>query len=162
MSQNLSPTRQNCKMLFPNYPESARVWIYGADRFLSGTEEVFAQEKLDAFLKHWAAHGTELFAEGSILFHTFVVIVADEEKVKASGCSIDSSVRFIKELGKELQVDFFNRLSVLVEKEGDLKRIHFNELDQYKDWNVFDTTITQIGKMRERFSVPVPDSGWVR
>lgn len=149
-------------MLFPDYPESARVWIYAADRFLSGTEEAFAQEHLNAFLKQWAAHGTDLFAEGAILHNTFVVIVADEEKVKASGCSIDSSVRFIKELGKELQVDFFNRLSVLVEKEGELKRIHFNELDQYKDWNVFDTTITYLGRMRERFSVPVLDSGWVR
>ena len=70
--------------------------------------------------------------------------------MKASGCSIDSSVRFIKELGKELQVDFFNRLSVLIEKEGELKRIHFNQLDEYKNWNIFDTTITRLDQMRER------------
>lgn len=149
-------------MLFPNYPESARVWIYCADRFLNGTEESYLQEQLTHFLKQWNAHGTELFAEGTVLHHAFVVIVADEDKVKASGCSIDSSVRFMKELGKELQVDFFNRLSVLIEKDGELKRIHFNELDQYKDWNVFDTTVTQLGSFRQKFSIPVLASGWVR
>ncbi|MFN5844956.1 MAG: hypothetical protein ACK46O_04505, partial [Flavobacteriia bacterium] len=155
-------TLPNYKMLFPLYPETSRVWIYGADRFLSGTEEVFAQEQLDFFIHKWAAHGTELAAEGFILHHTFVVIVADEEKVKASGCSIDSSVRFIKELGKELQVDFFNRLSILIEKEGELKRIHFNQLDEYKNWNIFDTTITRLDQMRDRFTIPVLDSGWMR
>lgn len=149
-------------MLFPHFPGSSRVWIYGADRFLNGTEEAFAKEQLDLFLRQWAAHGTELFADGMVLHHTFIVIVADEAKVKASGCSIDSSVRFIKDLGKELNIDFFNRLSVLVEKEGEMKRIHFSDLDTHKDWNVFNTTISILEDLRNGFSVPVLQTGWLR
>jgi hypothetical protein len=149
-------------MLFPEFPVSSRVWIYSADRELNGTEENYALEQLKLFLNQWAAHGTELFADGTILHHSFIVIVADEEKVKASGCSIDSSVRFIKELGKELNVDFFNRLSVMVEKDGEMKRIHFSELDKYTDWNVFNTTVTDLKGLRTNFQMPVIETGWLR
>jgi hypothetical protein len=35
--------------------------------------------------------------------------MSDEKKVTVSGCSTDSSVRFVKEIGEDFQVDFFNR-----------------------------------------------------
>ncbi len=35
---------------------------------------------------------------------------SDETQAEASGCSIDGSVHFVKELGAEIGVDFFNRM----------------------------------------------------
>ena len=148
-------------MFFENYPDNSQVWIYGADRFLSATEEIFAKEQLDAFVGQWAAHGTELSAEGAIIFHNFIVIVANENQVKASGCSIDASVRFVKSLGAELGIDFFNRLSVLLEKEGSFKRISFSELSSHKDWNMFDPMVKTLGDFRSNWVVKVEESVFV-
>lgn len=149
-------------MNFENFPDNSQVWIYGANRFLTSTEENFVQEELDKFITNWATHGTDLFAKGSVLHHNFIVIVADENKVRASGCSIDSSVRFLKDLGNELNVDFFNRLSVLLEKEGDYKRIPFNELAENMDWNMFDPMVKNLAEFKSKWIVPVSESIFVK
>ena len=50
--------------------------------------------------------------ENSITIEDFkdkkIVLIADEEKATASGCSIDSSVKCIKSIGSQLNIDFFN------------------------------------------------------
>ncbi|MEY3412400.1 MAG: hypothetical protein RIQ70_1088, partial [Bacteroidota bacterium] len=76
--------------LFPTFPDSSQVWIYGANRFFTEQEEGILQEALNEFTSDWAAHGAELKASSSILFKNFIVLVADENVAKASGCSIDS------------------------------------------------------------------------
>jgi hypothetical protein len=43
------------------------------------------------------------------LFGQFLVLMADERAAGVSGCSTDSSVRFVQDLGKSFNVDFFNR-----------------------------------------------------
>lgn len=149
-------------MAIEQFPDNAQVWIYGADRFLNEAEEAFAQEQLNHFVGQWAAHGAELSAEGIIFHHNFIVIVSDESKVKASGCSIDSSVRFIKDLGKEINVDFFNRLKILIEKNGEFKRVHFNELANYSEWNMFDLTIKNLKDFKEKWVLPIRESQYIR
>jgi hypothetical protein len=103
----------NFKNLFPELPDHSRVWLYLANRKLDSTELHYAEEKLQSFLKSWAAHGKNLFCDGRFLFDQYLVLVVDEKQESASGCSIDSSVRFVKSLGNELGVDFFNRMNVL-------------------------------------------------
>lgn len=147
--------------LFPTFPDSSQVWIYGANRFFTEHEEGLVQEALNEFTANWAAHGAEIKASSAILMHNFVAIVADESSTKASGCSIDSSVRFIKEIGSKLKIDFFNRLYVLIEKEGDFKRVHFSELSQYADWNLFNPMVKTLGEMRMNWVVPVGESAMI-
>ena len=151
----------NFKQMFEQFPDNSQVWVYSSDRFLSGTEEEFANEQLTAFIAQWAAHGTDLFAEFKIIDHNFIVIVADENKVKASGCSIDSSVRFIKDLGKELGINFFNRLSVLIEKDGEYKRIHFSDLSSFPDWNLYNTMAKNLSDLRGSWKSPISKSQFV-
>jgi hypothetical protein len=104
---------QNFKNLFPELPDHSRVWLYLANRKLDSTELHYAEEQLQSFLKSWAAHGKNLFCDGRFLFDQYLVLVVNEKQESASGCSIDSSVRFVKSLGNELGVDFFNRMNVL-------------------------------------------------
>jgi hypothetical protein len=144
--------------LFPTFPDSSQVWIYGANRFFTEQEEVLVRQALNEFTTDWAAHGAELRATSTILFKNFIVIVADESVAKPSGCSIDSSVRFIKEIGSKLKIDFFNRLYMLIEKDGDLKRVHFSDLSRYSDWNVFNPLVKTIGEMKLNWIIPVNES----
>lgn len=147
--------------LFPTFPDSSQVWIYGANRYFTDQEESLVQQALNEFTADWAAHGAELRATSTILFKNFIVIVADENVAKASGCSIDSSVRFIKEIGSKLKIDFFNRLYMLIEKEGELKRVHFSDLSSYSDWNLFNPLVKTLGEMRSNWIVPVKESALI-
>lgn len=142
-------------MLFESFPENSKVWVYTADRFLTEEEKSFIQNKLTEFLSQWKTHGSELYADAAILHDSFIVISVDESKVPSSGCSIDSSVRFVKTLGQDLNIDFFNRLSVVIVKDGQMKRIHYNDIANYPEWNLFNPIITNLSEFRNSWLIPV-------
>ena len=48
----------------------------------------------------------------NLFFGQFIVFIADESATKVSGCSTDSSVRFVKDLGEKFKVDFFNHTNL--------------------------------------------------
>lgn len=103
----------NFEHLFPQLPVHSRVWLFLADRKLTSVQLTHVMEKLDLFLKSWSAHGNELSCDGTILFSQYLILAVDEQVEHASGCSIDSATNFVKSIGKELGIDFFNRLLVL-------------------------------------------------
>lgn len=97
---------------FENMPESARVWIYQANRKLTGQEEESLQQMTLEFINSWAAHGAPLQASFKVLHQQFLVVLVDEGYNAASGCSIDASVHFVQHMEKELGVNFFDRTKV--------------------------------------------------
>jgi hypothetical protein len=114
--------------LFNEFPDDSRVWLYLANRQLDATELLFAEGILMEFILTWKAHGKNLKCNGQILFSQYLILSVNENYESASGCSIDSSVRFVKSLGNELNVDFFNRLNVLsVIGENETKISNFFE-----------------------------------
>ncbi len=123
--------QQIFKSLFPELPDSSRIWLHLANRKLVASEEQFLKEELTVFLDSWSAHGKRLQCNATLLYSQYLIFSVDENIESASGCSIDSSVRLMKQLGKELQVDFFNRLFILVSKETDIKRVHIQKLNQF-------------------------------
>jgi len=104
--------------ILSNLPANARLWIYIADRAFSNTEIDQVQLKLNTFTNSWTAHEVQLQAGASILWNQVVVIAVNEAFHGISGCGIDKSVQLMKDLGKELQVNFFNRFLAFV-KLGD-------------------------------------------
>ncbi|MBL1280433.1 MAG: ABC transporter ATPase, partial [Fluviicola sp.] len=94
--------------MFEQLPENSKVWVYQADRELNSSEESFLLENLKIFIQDWAAHGSQLYGDVAIKDMRFVILAVDESKTGVSGCSIDTSVRKIKDLGAEIKVDFFN------------------------------------------------------
>jgi hypothetical protein len=89
-------------------PES-RVWIYQSSRLFSLGEALEIEEQLAAFCASWQAHGSGIQGYGNLFFGRFLVLMADESRTTVSGCSTDSSVRFVKSLGERYGVDFFDR-----------------------------------------------------
>lgn len=107
------------KHLLPdNFSNDSRVWVYQSSRLLSLSEALQAEELIAKFCAEWLSHGAEVKAYGNLFFGQFVVLMADERQAGVSGCSTDSSVRFIKELGEKFGVDFFNRTNLaFIQKE---------------------------------------------
>ena len=149
----------NFNQLFPQLPDTSRVWLYVSDRPFDATESNYIQDALSDFTQNkWATHGTKLMASGSVLMNQLVVLAVDQDVMNASGCSIDSSVRLMKQLGTELKVDFFNRLFVLISKESEIKRVHFQELHQYSDWKLLNPLATNLEEVRKSLWIDVTES----
>ena len=96
-------------------PDHSRVWVYQANRPFSASEIQAIENYLTPALTQWAAHGAGLNASFEIRFQQVIVIAVDETINAASGCSIDASTRWFKEMGAELGIDFFDRSTAIVE-----------------------------------------------
>lgn len=114
---------------FEKLPPYSRIWIYQSDRPSSVDEEKIISDSLMNFCSRWEAHGNPLQTSFKIEYHQFVVLAVDESSAGASGCSIDGSVRVLKELGRQLGIDFFDRTKVAF-LEGD--KIQSYSLSQLK------------------------------
>lgn len=137
------------------HPDS-KLWLYQSNRKLSATEMQWLDEQLQAFAAEWAAHGRNLKAAAEVLNPYFIALAVDLTHENASGCSIDSSVRFVKDLGKELQVDFFDRLKMWVEKpSGEIAQVAFRELKENPEARLYNPLVDRLGDMESRFRLNV-------
>jgi hypothetical protein len=139
--------QQIFKSLFPELPDSSRIWLYLANRKLVASEEQFLKVELTVFLDSWSAHGKRLQCNATLLFSQYLIFSVDENIESASGCSIDSSVHFAKRMGSELGIDFFTRLEVLV-VEGNETRLlsYFDAVAQKVPF--INPQITQLSELR--------------
>ena len=139
--------QQIFKSLFPELPDSSRIWLHLANRKLVASEEQFLKEQLTVFLDSWSAHGKRLQCNATLLFSQYLIFSVDENIESASGCSIDSSVHFAKRMGSELGIDFFTRLEVLVAEGNDTRLLsYFDAVAQKAPF--INPQITQLSELR--------------
>ena len=139
--------QQIFKSLFPELPDSSRIWLHLANRKLVASEEQFLKEELTLFLDSWSAHGKRLQCNATLLFSQYLIFSVDENIESASGCSIDSSVHFAKRMGSELGIDFFTRLEVLVVEGNDTRLLsYFDAVAQKAPF--INPQITQLSELR--------------
>lgn len=114
---------------FDQLPSHSRIWIYQADRSFSLEEEKIISETLAGFCTQWEAHGYPLKTSFKIEFRHFIILSVDESAAGASGCSIDGSVRILKELGSQLKIDFFDRAKIAFLIDGKIQAHPLNQLN---------------------------------
>ena len=148
-------------MFFPELNSESRVWVYTASRDLTPTEVNFINDSLSVFIPEWAAHGSKLIGNAVVHKSRFVILSVDESQVNASGCSIDTSTRFIKNLGSELEVDFFNRMNMIVEDNEVMKTVHISDLKEHMNLKVYNPMITKLSELNSKWLIPVSESPFV-
>ncbi len=104
-----------------------KVIIYPASRALSAKEVKEITEKLYDFLPSWNAHGKALTSSFKIDYKQFIVITVDEEKVQASGCSMDSLNGLMRDLDAEYQLGIFDRMKACCLEEGEVKTMKLTD-----------------------------------
>ena len=154
---------------FNDLSESARVWIYQANR--SFTEEEIAEltTKLESFIEQWTAHGANLKASFEIRYKRFIIIALDQEFNMASGCSIDASVRFIQQLEVDYNVNLLDKMNVS-SRQGDFiaykPLIDFKKMAKQKAVSqntiVFNNLVTNKEEYQNYWEVPARDSWHAR
>ena len=122
---------------FDELPTHARVWIYQANRPLSAAEKQTTQDYLETRIRFWDSHGNPVIGSSRLLHNRFVVIAADQARQAPSGCSIDQSVGWLRELGNALDVDFFDR-SVTFLREGQVESVPLNTLKKHVEIGTID------------------------
>ena len=124
------------------FPDASRVWIYQSNK-------PFKKEQLDEvnnlvlrFVADWTSHNHLLKATGGIIHDCFIVLVVDETRAGASGCSIDKSVRFIQYLEQEYDQNLFDRLTFAYLDGEDVKMIHKIDMEKaYQEGVITDETL---------------------
>lgn len=115
-------------MFFPfdTLPPHARIWVYQADRKLTEDEVKRVSADIRAFCEGWEAHGQPLKTSFQLLHNQFLILAVDEGVHQASGCSIDGSVRVLKNL-QNLGINFLDasKIAFLIQEEIKL----FNRLE---------------------------------
>lgn len=148
-------------MFFPELSLDSKVWIYNANRDFDATEVNFIQDSLNVFIPQWAAHGAKLIGNATVYKSRFVILSVDESKVDASGCSIDTSVHFIKKLGSELGLDFFNRMNLIIEEDNEMKTVHISDLKYHMNSMVYNPMITSLKELNGNWLIPILESPFI-
>jgi hypothetical protein len=154
------------KHLLPEtFSGNSRVWIYQSSRLFMLSEALEIEELLNKFTAEWRSHGAEVDAYGNLFFGQFVVLIADETRAGVSGCSTDSSVRFIKSLGERFGVDFFNRTNLAFLVKEKVQVLPMNQLGYAVqngfingDTLYFNNLVQTKKEMEESWIVPVKGS----
>lgn len=143
-----------------------RVWIYQANRFIQKEEFDSLRSDLITFVENWKTHGVPLNSKVEILENLFILLKVDENKVAASGCSVDSSVHFLKSIGQKYGIDFFDRMKVAYRsKDGTVCLVNSAEFSELlkngvldKETLVFNNLITNSVELSEKWQIPFKDS----
>ena len=154
------------KHLLPDtFAPDSRVWIYQSSRLFFLSEALEIEELINQFTAEWQSHGAEVDAYGNLFFGQFVVLMADERQAGVSGCSTDSSVRFIKSLGEKYGVDFFNRTNLAFVVKEKIQLLPMNQLayavqNSFIDGNTlyFNNLVQTKKELEENWIIPVKNS----
>jgi hypothetical protein len=146
---------------FDHLPPRARVWIYQASRPLAEEELMPLLPRLAAFAEDWTSHGQQLAASAQFLHRQFLVIGLDEAVAGASGCSIDASVRFVRELEQHLGVELLEKSRMAFLTEGQLHLLTRRELREAiatgqvtTDTPYFNNTLTTKDELTTSWPAP--------
>lgn len=153
---------------FTSMKPHSRVWIYHSKRKFTQNEKKIISAALAAFTSDWQAHGVPLVASYDIRLDQFIILAVDEEAHGASGCSIDGSVRVMKELEQQLGLGLFERTHASFVKDDGVITLPLHKLKETADageWNAdtpaINTLVTTKGELEAGFVVPAIDT-WLR
>ncbi len=149
--------------MFVPYSEianSSRVWVYQSDKSLSDKEIVLIQQKLLTFCNDWKAHQVHLKSSYKVLYNRFIILLVDEQQQNASGCSIDSSVKVIKEIETEFGINLFNRTQIAFEREGEIITLSIPEFKKVvqADTVVFNNLVRTKAELEENWETSASNS----
>ncbi|WP_199120030.1 ABC transporter ATPase [Pedobacter sp. ASV28] len=147
------------------FSPQSKVWIYQSNRKFTHQEAVEIQQILDDFTSQWKAHGHQLKAKGGIFYQYFIVLTVDQETAHATGCSIDASVKTIKQIENKFGLDLFNRFNMAYKIDDEVHVVpkeDFETLISIKkiglDTIVFNNLVQTLMEFEQKWEVPLQSS----
>ena len=149
-------------------PDSARIWIYAADRTLDESEGKRLVEFLESFCAEWRYHGRKVNSAAAVLNGRFAVLAGVTAEGDISGCGIDSSVHALERAAAELSLQWLPGLYVhFRESNGSIRSVtrpNFRALAASGDVGpatpVFDLSVDSLGALRAGMFEQPAGSTW--
>ncbi len=155
-------------LILRGMPDTARVWIYQSTRPFTDTETVVLTSQINGFVGEWTAHRKTLLAVGAVFYNQFIVLSVDESLNDASGCSIDASVYFIKDIENQYNVQLFERMNFAYLDGETVKTVPstafsplYTEGSISDNTLVFDNLVNTVGALKTAWLKPLKTS-WHR
>ena len=124
------------------FPDHSRVWIYQSPVPIQDDKVSEVNQYLQEFAVKWTSHDRALHATAGLLHDRFLVLVVNEANADASGCSIDTSVRFIQQLNQNYGVDFMDRLHFAYLAKDEVVVVHKDDFERlYREGEIDDSTL---------------------
>lgn len=150
---------------FDTLNNKSRVWVYQSNRTISKNEITEIELEIKKFLISWTAHGSDLEASFIIKYDRFIIVSLNESFAKASGCSIDSLVRFIQDLEKQYSINLLDKMNVSY-RHGEFiaykPLIEFKKMIKNRSISkktiVFNNLINNKSEFLNNWEVPIEES----
>lgn len=150
------------------FSPQSKVWVYQSSRPFTADEETTLNGALAQFTQQWTAHNQQLKAIGEVRNNRFIILMVDETQATASGCSIDKSIHFIKEIENHFGVELFNRLLVSYQTNGIVNTTNVNQLQSLftsgqisNDTLVFNTLVATKEQLDKQWQQPIGQT-WMK
>lgn len=154
--------------LFPDlnsFDPKSKVWVYFSDRKFSNEEVNEVQAKIDHFCHDWTSHGSKVKGKGFLVLNRIIILIADETQSGVSGCSTDSSVRFIKSIELDYLTNLMNREYIYILGEDNFVENYpiknINELNP-DSTKVFNPFFKDLDEFRHQWMISLRDSMYKR
>jgi hypothetical protein len=135
------------------------VWVFVADRPVTGQAAERLLEEVDRHLDRWAAHGEPLTSAREWRDDRFLTIGVDQSTANASGCSIDGLFRALRGLESAIGTTLVGGGRVhFREPTGEIRTVSRDEFSELAAagrvtpaTRVFDPTVPTIGEWKQGF-----------
>ena len=156
------------KVDFNLLPDHSRIWIYQSNRPFLPEEKAKINEMATDFIAEWTAHGNELKAGSGIFYDHFLILSVNERVTGVSGCSIDASIRFIRQLESLFGIELTDRSKIAYLEQHSVR---FTNLQNIKnqianqhitpDTLIFNNLVQTKGALKDQWLIPAGDS-WMK
>ncbi len=150
---------------FNQLSNEARIWIYQANRPFAREEVKTMLQKTKTFLEGWASHGNPLQGSATMIHEQFLILAIEESFQSATGCAVDVSVQFIRELEQGFQVGLLDRTQIAFRKGSSTLVVPMSQIKEKIQQGIisavtpiFDNTITQKAALASKWLVRARDS----
>ena len=141
------------------------MWVYQSATELSNEQTQQIQQQLNTFAQGWTAHNHQLLAGAQVKYNRFLILVVDESQAGASGCSIDKSVNFMKQLEQQYGITLFDRFNLAYRNGENIVSAPRNEFEELikagvitQDTMVFNNLVQTLEELQTKWEVPLKDS----
>jgi hypothetical protein len=142
-----------------SFSNASKFWIYFSDRSFTDQECKAIQIQINSFCEQWKSHGREVMSKGFIILNQIIILVADESQAGVSGCSADSSVHFVKSIGSEYHINFFDRNSIWQIENDELNAVDMQAIKSLaNEAIVFNPFYKDLAEFRNHSVVAINES----
>lgn len=148
-----------------HFNDDSHVWVYQCSRSFKSQEVVKIKRMLQSFIKNWKKNGIPVKSYADLFFDQFIIFITDETATDIKGKSAASSVKLIKDLEKDFQVELLDRLMHAFILQERIQILPLSELNTAIEKHLikpetfyFNNTILTKKQLLNNWIIPVKES----